>query len=47
MITAILVFSVITSIFTIACAGHLSNIEKLTKAMIDAKIAEMNLFNGK
>lgn len=47
MLTTIMIFSIITCIFTISCAGHLSNIEKLTKAMVQAKVAEMNMFNGK
>lgn len=46
MLIAILVFSVLTTIFTMACAGHLSNLEKLTKSLVEAKLAELKMFNG-
>lgn len=47
MLTAILVMVVLNALFSMACAGHLSNIEKLTKSLVDAQLAELNLFNGK
>ena len=47
MLTAIMVIVVLNTLFSMACAGHLSNIEKLTKAMVEAKVAELNMWHGK
>lgn len=46
MLVALLVFSVLTTIFSMAAVGHLSNIENLTKAMADSRLAELKMFNG-
>lgn len=47
MLTAILVLLVFHTLFTMALVGHVSATEKLLKALTEAKIAEMKMFNGK
>lgn len=47
MLTAILCVSVFNLLFTMAMVGHLSTIEKILKALVQAKINEMNMWNGK
>jgi hypothetical protein len=47
VLTAILIFSILNAIFTMACAGHLNNIEKLSKVMTEAKLAEMKMWHGR
>lgn len=47
MLTAILVLMIFQLLFFISLAGHASAIEKLLKALTEAKIAEIKLFDGK
>jgi len=47
MITAIMVMVIFNMLFTMAMVGHTSSIEKLLKSLVEAKIAEMKMFNGK
>jgi hypothetical protein len=47
MLTAILVLLVFHTLFSMALVGHISNIEKMMKALLEAKVAEMKMFDGK
>lgn len=47
MLTAILVIMIFMCLFNMALVGHISNIEKLLKAMVEAKLAEMKMWHGK
>lgn len=47
MLVAIMIMTVLCTLFSMACAGHLANIEKLLKSLCEAKVAELNMFNGK
>lgn len=47
MLTAILCLMVFQLLFTMALVGHMSNTEKIVKALAQAKLAEMNMWNGK
>jgi hypothetical protein len=47
MLTAILVFLIFNTLFTMALVGHVATVEKLMKALTEAKIAEMKMFDGK
>lgn len=46
MLTAIMIFLILNTLFTMACVGHLSNVEKYMKCLAEAKVAELNIFNG-
>lgn len=47
MLTAILVLLVFQTLFVMALVGHISAIEKLMKALAEAKVEELKLWNGK
>ena len=46
MLTAIMVLIVFSTLFNMATVGHMSNIEKLLKAMVEAKLAELKMWHG-
>lgn len=47
MLTAIMVFVVLNTLFCMAAVGHLSNVEKMLKALTEAKLAELKMWHGK
>lgn len=46
MLTAILVLMVFQVLFVMAVVGHMSAIEKMMKALLEAKVEEMKLWGG-
>lgn len=47
MLTAILVLLVFQTLFVMALVGHISAIEKMLKALAEAKVEELKMWHGK
>ncbi len=47
MLTAILVLLVFQTLFVMALVGHISAIEKMLKALSEAKVEELKMWHGK
>lgn len=46
MLTAILILIIFMTFFNMALVGHIINIEKMLKSLVEAKLAEMKMWHG-